>query len=368
MAGVVNFKMAGTTSAPVQNLNYVCNNGQAIGDANNDKTISSTDATIVNQIYAGITSAPVKTCCGDVNQDGKIGGTDASLILRYVASNTPVSFGTCCTNNDGCGSTTPICSNGRCTKCADSDFGSTTVPYGDPYIKGVTTGFMNGTVTSTSDFCNMNSTNRLTEFYCSNNQVSSMLMTCANGCNNGACLRTKSFPIITTSPLPDNLLANNKVSTIAKFDISAVNGDIYWRRINLNYLFSNTSTVLSNCLLIEDVDRIVSTTIQMKNRNISIDLSSEQEIIKSNKKSYSINCFISGMVGSGDTMQNQINGFSSSVISPTTYSNLIKTGETMFIWSDHSALNHNLTSSDWFGSKILVGQSLPSGYWFLFRQ
>ena len=87
------------------------------------------------------------------------------------------------------------CVSGACVKnpipvCFDSDLSSTTFPYisgtSDPYVKGTTVGFMNGVSVNVQDSCF--DANQLTEYYCSNGQVLSTGIACANGSASGSCV------------------------------------------------------------------------------------------------------------------------------------------------------------------------------------
>lgn len=62
-----------------------CIGNQKIGDVNGDGKVGSTDATLVQQIYAGLINSPTNICCADANKDGKIGGQDATKILQIYA-------------------------------------------------------------------------------------------------------------------------------------------------------------------------------------------------------------------------------------------------------------------------------------------
>ena len=78
------------------------------------------------------------------------------------------------------------CANGACLNraCTDSDGGQ------NLYVKGSTTGWLNGVNTTKTDYCSMNNAlgNPLVEYYCMGYYLMGNTYTCPNGCFNGACL------------------------------------------------------------------------------------------------------------------------------------------------------------------------------------
>lgn len=85
------------------------------------------------------------------------------------------------------------CSAGACIKtpaCTDSDLSSDqTFPHAsgnsNPFIKGVTRGYLDGVVTTTVDYCTTEGL--LVEYYCNSGKVAKIAITCNNGCSDGAC-------------------------------------------------------------------------------------------------------------------------------------------------------------------------------------
>jgi hypothetical protein len=61
-----------------------CSADSLIGDVNGDGSITTDDATLINNIYIDSKLAPAVICCADVNMDGSIKPTDALMVNRYV--------------------------------------------------------------------------------------------------------------------------------------------------------------------------------------------------------------------------------------------------------------------------------------------
>lgn len=271
------------------------------------------------------------------------------------------------------------CSKGACVRppvCTDSDLDSgQTFPYisgqSSPFVKGTTSGLMNGVVTSTTDVC-FNS-NQLTEYYCSNGEVTNTGITCENGCVNGACVLIKSRPIILSSSLPNNNLVNGYV-TIAKFNVYAVDGDIAWKKINFKYSFNTASTSisLSDCSLINNYGSVMQASVIVDDynsgagSNIAIDLANEAVIMKDNTNSYSLRCSINGSIYN-TALFVKLDGDSISSVTPMSYSGIVTAGEKRFVWSDRSVMPHSLDSLDWYGSDGIQQLPLQSDWTLLFR-
>jgi len=254
------------------------------------------------------------------------------------------------------------CSNGACVKppvCTDSDIDSNTGE-SDPFMMGMTTGINSlGQYGSAIDSCVGTST--LIENFCLNGVTTSTSIRCAYGCISGACSTWNIYPIITTASLPSANLMNGSL-IIAKFNITAVNGGISWRRMNLKYSFVHSSNKpLSGCAISGSLGNIAS-AINIGPADISIDLPAEQVIAKSNTNTYTIKCNIDGIIGAGDTLSTKIDGSFASEPSHT-YIGLINQGENRFIWSDRSSVSHSMNSNDWFGSSQV--DYLPSNAWVL---
>jgi hypothetical protein len=92
---------------------YLCSNGQNIGDVDGNGEIQAADASIVQQIAAGLVDYPSDICCADADQNGVIQAADASLI-QQIAAGIASSPGTCLATN-----LTKTCESGY--TCLDSD-------------------------------------------------------------------------------------------------------------------------------------------------------------------------------------------------------------------------------------------------------
>ena len=77
----------GKITGKASSSEYSCirSNEPAIGNANGVGGIDNADATVVNQIVAGLIPYPADICCADVNQDDSINAADTSLILQIAA-------------------------------------------------------------------------------------------------------------------------------------------------------------------------------------------------------------------------------------------------------------------------------------------
>jgi len=191
---------------------------------------------------------------------------------------------------------------------------------------------------------------------------------CPNGCKNGACLplvpQPKSKPVVAPMSLPSQVLSNG-VNTIAKFTIFASStGYVSWKKINFKYYLSNASSTLSNCSLINNASTSAA-LIQINKPDINITLSNEQVIANGSSQNYALSCLINGTLRFGDSLSTQIEGNFSTSTSPMTYNDVVASGENRFIWSDLSAIQHNASSSDWYGSYGIQG--LPSSQWILLK-
>jgi hypothetical protein len=245
------------------------------------------------------------------------------------------------------------CSKGACVianptpECTDSDGGP------NIYVKGTTKGILAGSsmYIEKSDYCVIEgeTEGRLVESYCNDGQVVSITQQCRVGCINGICTEPNLYFTITKAPLSSSTLVNGFME-IAKFNMLAdVGKEISWKKINLRYYLNYGYPIdISDCSLINKFnDSVIPTNIVIENGDISIE-TVEEEVFSNAGAMYAVKCNISD-VQSGDELHVEITGDYIAGATPSSYFDIIKR-EQRFVWSDRSAIPHNLNSIDWYGS------------------
>lgn len=75
---------AGLPATAVATPRLVCNQGQTIGDLNNDKKLDANDTKILADVIVRRVLPPVNYCCIDLNRDNRINTADTSILGRIV--------------------------------------------------------------------------------------------------------------------------------------------------------------------------------------------------------------------------------------------------------------------------------------------
>jgi len=117
----------------------------------------------------------------DYNISGTVRISDIGNYTDYCSNNTLIEY--YCNGSELLNTTHEcevLCGNGSCLICYDSDGGK------DYY----TAGEVKQNIGIVKDYCN---DSVLVEFYCSNDNLSSELYDCINGCENGSCINVSDF-------------------------------------------------------------------------------------------------------------------------------------------------------------------------------
>jgi hypothetical protein len=406
------YPMASTTTAPakwaISSWNYLCKNGCIAGACLKDPAPVCTDSDIdsntgqsnpfmagsVTGLLNGVVTTTLDYCesatilheysCGGA---GQIMQTSIQCTDNCIGA---VSVGGKCYKSTVSVPLYPAAPTIKETKpnnppkCTDSDGGkdyyaSGTITTNDPAGSGsmkemclvqkpgntylsVVTGGSAGSCSPLEGNCYVE------ESFCDNSRTFGYnydMKFCPKGCSKGACNLTKANPIITFLPLVNTTLTLGTIE-IAKFSVTANNGDVAWKKVNLAYYLGNTSTTISNCTLKNKYGATIASTISIIKPNISIVLSTEELIARENTATYSVSCNIGGSTrtGMGDMLVSQIYGSWATTTEATTYAKLVTLKENRFIWSDLSEASHSVNTNDWFGT---YNMTVPTEAWVLNR-
>jgi hypothetical protein len=72
-----------------------CQDGQKIGDANNDGSITLSDGLIISRVYNGELQTPSNICCLDINKDGNADLLDSQMVSDRHFNRITSDFGVC---------------------------------------------------------------------------------------------------------------------------------------------------------------------------------------------------------------------------------------------------------------------------------
>jgi len=161
-------------------------------------------------------------------------------------------------------------------------------------------------------------------------------------------------PTVTGYTASDKLAAGTK--TIGKVTIAADSaGPISWKELLFNYATSSGIS-LSSITLWDGTTQVAGTPdLQYGTSTIRFVATNEQEIAAGQSKTYTLKATIGGTITTGSYVQTSLAARSSSMGGPAAYNGGLAGAGGSLIWSDESAANHSVTTTDWFDDYKVPG-------------
>ncbi|OQA36521.1 MAG: hypothetical protein BWY53_00513 [Parcubacteria group bacterium ADurb.Bin326] len=169
----------------------------------------------------------------------------------------------------------------------------------------------------------------------------------------------KSTPIISTSQQSSVLINGN--NDLIRFNVVAdAAGSIAWKKITLNYQTSgNLDTSNFRLYSLSDGYSLTDANITVQpNGDIIVELPNEDYISAGTYKTYILSAMVNDVI-TGSAVSTQVKGSIGNPGTASAYDSSIDN----FVWSDLSASDHSLTSSDWCDANYVKG--LPSDSYVL---
>ena len=169
----------------------------------------------------------------------------------------------------------------------------------------------------------------------------------------------KTVPTITVPTQPFTSLSPRTGETVYKFTVSAdANEDVNWKKVVLDVTetFAGTGS-LSNWKIYESGTVIVNDGAPvLALGQVEFVVTTEEVVTAGTSKTYEIRADITGVVADDDSIDVHIANIAddaSGAVVTGAYTGTLDTVVGSFIWSDNSALAHNLTTLDWTNDRYV---------------